>query len=184
MIKYYQFSAESMLTNKPFEEGSLYFIEDTKRIYLDTVNGSSRVLIGSDPIIISTEAERENLLAPIPGKFYFVLETSNIYIYDTSWHSCTGIDSTLSVSGMAADAKAVGDAIGKGGISNIQIVESDESGGNNVVNITLTDGSISTFNVKNGSNGSTPVRGEDYWTDEDISEIKSYVDEAILGGAW
>ena len=32
--------------------------------------------------------------------------------------------------------------------------------------------------------GSTPVRGTDYWTDEDIAEIKAYVDEAILGGAW
>ena len=30
----------------------------------------------------------------------------------------------------------------------------------------------------------TPKRGEDYWTDEDIAEIKSYVDESILGGAW
>lgn len=29
-----------------------------------------------------------------------------------------------------------------------------------------------------------PVRGIDYWTDSDIAEIKSYVDEAILGGAW
>ena len=32
--------------------------------------------------------------------------------------------------------------------------------------------------------GYTPIRGTDYWTDEDIAEIKSYVDEAILGGAW
>ncbi|MBQ3118163.1 MAG: hypothetical protein IJC10_00160 [Clostridia bacterium] len=31
---------------------------------------------------------------------------------------------------------------------------------------------------------SIPVKGEDYWTDEDKAEIKSYVDEAILGGAW
>lgn len=29
-----------------------------------------------------------------------------------------------------------------------------------------------------------PVRGTDYWTEEDIVEIKAYVDEAILGGAW
>jgi hypothetical protein len=29
-----------------------------------------------------------------------------------------------------------------------------------------------------------PVRGEDYWTDADKAEIKSYVDDAILGGAW
>ena len=35
-----------------------------------------------------------------------------------------------------------------------------------------------------GADGYTPVRGVDYWTDKDKAEIKSYVDEAILGGAW
>jgi hypothetical protein len=35
-----------------------------------------------------------------------------------------------------------------------------------------------------GADGYTPQRGIDYWTDEDVSAIKSYVDEAILGGAW
>ena len=35
-----------------------------------------------------------------------------------------------------------------------------------------------------GEAGYTPVRGADYWTPDDIAEIKSYVDEAILGGAW
>lgn len=29
-----------------------------------------------------------------------------------------------------------------------------------------------------------PVRGIDYWTEADKDEIKSYVDEVILGGAW
>ena len=29
-----------------------------------------------------------------------------------------------------------------------------------------------------------PVRGTDYWTEEDIAEIKSYVEDAILGGVW
>ena len=37
---------------------------------------------------------------------------------------------------------------------------------------------------KNGTDGYTPVRGTDYWTEEDKAEIKGYVDEAILGGAW
>ena len=36
----------------------------------------------------------------------------------------------------------------------------------------------------NGADGYTPQKGVDYWTDEDKAEIKSYVDEAILGGAW
>lgn len=30
----------------------------------------------------------------------------------------------------------------------------------------------------------TPEKGVDYWTESDIEEIKNYVDEAILGGAW
>lgn len=35
-----------------------------------------------------------------------------------------------------------------------------------------------------GKDGYSPVRGVDYWTDADKAEIKSYVDEAILGGEW
>ena len=37
---------------------------------------------------------------------------------------------------------------------------------------------------KNGTDGKTPVRGTDYWTEADKTEIKSYVDEAIVNGAW
>ena len=35
-----------------------------------------------------------------------------------------------------------------------------------------------------GADGKTPARGTDYWTEADKAEIKAYVDEAILGGAW
>lgn len=35
-----------------------------------------------------------------------------------------------------------------------------------------------------GADGYTPVRGMDYWTEADITSIKSYVDDAILGGEW
>lgn len=35
-----------------------------------------------------------------------------------------------------------------------------------------------------GDAGYSPVRGTDYWTASDIAQIKSYVDDAILGGAW
>lgn len=35
-----------------------------------------------------------------------------------------------------------------------------------------------------GADGYSPVRGTDYWTAADIAEIKSYVDDAILGGSW
>ena len=35
-----------------------------------------------------------------------------------------------------------------------------------------------------GMDGYTPVKGVDYWTVGDVAEIKAYVDEVILGGAW
>ena len=35
-----------------------------------------------------------------------------------------------------------------------------------------------------GEDGYTPEKGIDYWTEEDKAEIKSYVDDAILGGKW
>lgn len=68
--------------------------------------------------------------------------------------------------------------------SGSQTIASTESGGENVYTFTNTDGETSTFIVKNGSNGYSPVRGTDYWTEADKAEIKSYVDEAILGGSW
>ena len=40
-------------------------------------------------------------------------------------------------------------------------------------------------NIKaEGQAGVTPVLGTDYWTEEDKAQIKGYVDEKILGGAW
>ena len=94
-------------------------------------------------------------------------------------------------------------APGKDGTSvTVQnVTASNADGGSNVV--TFSDGK--TLTVKNGSKGSqgnpgqdgapgkdgedgapgySPVRGTDYWTDADKAEIKSYVDTAILGGAW
>lgn len=45
---------------------------------------------------------------------------------------------------------------------------------------------VAAVNIKGepGADGYTPIRGTDYWTNEDIAEIKSYVDDAILGGSW
>lgn len=40
------------------------------------------------------------------------------------------------------------------------------------------------FIPRTAGTGGTPVKGVDYWTEEDKAEIKAYVDEAILGGAW
>ena len=76
------------------------------------------------------------------------------------------------------------------GIQSVeQTATSAEDGGPNIITVTKTDGTSSTFTVKNGSKGSTgatgaagedgytPVRGTDYWTADDIATIQSYIDE-------
>lgn len=95
IVTHYNYSAESMLDEKPFEEGAIYFIEDTKRIYMDPIGGSNRILISGDPIVLNTEADREDILAPTPGKIYIVIETGKTYIYqDGSWYG-TGASITI-----------------------------------------------------------------------------------------
>ncbi len=48
----------------------------------------------------------------------------------------------------------------------------------------FTEEQLFALKGEKGDTGYTPVKNVDYWTDEDIAEIKSYVDEAILGGEW
>jgi hypothetical protein len=79
---------------------------------------------------------------------------------------------------------------GEGGFSPIVTVE-PIAGGHRVTIIDAVG--EQTFDImdgkdgapgSNGKDGYTPVRGKDYWTEQDKNEIKSYVDEAILGGEW
>ena len=81
-------------------------------------------------------------------------------------------------------------ADGEDGVSPIATVSQTDSGAviaitdaNGTTTATVTNGKDGADGAK-GAAGYTPVRGTDYWTDADIAEIKSYVDEAILGGAW
>ena len=85
-------------------------------------------------------------------------------------------------------------ADGVGIESVVQTTTSTEDGGTNVVTVTKTDGSSSTFTVKNGSKGSdgapgtdgapgaagyTPVKGTDYFTDADKQEIAEAAAEMV-----
>lgn len=53
-----------------------------------------------------------------------------------------------------------------------------------VLKIKNEDGSWSYLTSGTGEDGYTPVKGIDYWTEEDIAEIHAYIDEAILNGKW
>jgi predicted DNA-binding ArsR family transcriptional regulator len=101
-------------------------------------------------------------------------------------HSWNGTTLTITSASGSSSANLKGsDGVGVSKVQQTTTSTADD--GNNVITVTLSNGTTSTFTVQNGSKGSkgdSPVRGTDYWTDADKAEIKSYVDEAILGGAW
>ena len=98
---------------------------------------------------------------------------TNIAIRQSDYHMIVTLsDGTIYDAGYCQGASGVG----------IQKVEqttiSNEDGGTNVITVTKTDGSSSTFSVKNGNKGSdgyTPVKGTDYFTEADKNELVNLV---------
>lgn len=48
----------------------------------------------------------------------------------------------------------------------------------------MSEISAVTITIPSGKDGYTPQKGVDYWTESDKDEIKTYVDNLILGGEW
>ena len=69
IVKFHQVSAESALEYMSFDEGTLYFAEDTHRIFLDPVGGSSRIEL-TDIEIFEDHPSITYLMSPVPGKVY------------------------------------------------------------------------------------------------------------------
>ena len=110
----------------------------------------------------------------------------------------TGSTGSQGPKGDKGDTGATGSA-GVSVSSVKQTTTSTADGGSNVITVTLSNGTTSTFTVKNGSKGSTgaagkdgadglpgvpgadgndgctPVRGVDYWTTADKAEIEAYI---------
>lgn len=85
MIKHYDLT-ESDVSAKPYEAEALYYCTDSKNIYFDSPTEGERIKMSSDTIILSTETERKNMLAPIADKIYIVLNSACMYIYSGgSW---------------------------------------------------------------------------------------------------
>ena len=80
MIKHYDLT-ESDVSAKPYEAEALYYCTDSKNIYFDSPTEGRRIRMSSDTVILSTETERKNMLAPIADKIYIVLNSACMYIY-------------------------------------------------------------------------------------------------------
>jgi hypothetical protein len=82
LIKHYDLT-ESDVSAKPYEAEALYYCTDSKNIYFDSPTEGERIKMSSDTIILSTESERKNMLAPIADKIYIVLNSASMYIYSS-----------------------------------------------------------------------------------------------------
>lgn len=70
-------------------------------------------------------------------------------------------------------------ADGRGIISISRVSGNGAAGTTDIFRITYTDGYNNTFAVTHGSDGHTPERGTDYWTDADKAEMLSDVIAAL-----
>lgn len=72
-------------------KGRYYYCTDTRSLYKD--NGptkNSRIRFNAQ--IINTEYERLNETKPSIGKFYYVIETNQLWLFDTRWNLKIGAD--------------------------------------------------------------------------------------------
>lgn len=75
---------KSSLESTAIENGAVYFVNDTKELFYDF--NSQRIEV-KDILILETDAERTSILFTPLNKFYFVLETTILWLYkDGTWY--------------------------------------------------------------------------------------------------
>ena len=70
----------SRLPSLSIKNGQLIFVKDASKIVLD-IDGKRTFY--NQTVVLQTESERMSLLAPIVGLFYFVIETTVLWTYQT-----------------------------------------------------------------------------------------------------
>lgn len=198
----------------PFHEGWAY-VTKSGNFYIDMnigtvefpnnqrikINAKDAETLGThaaDEFLLSTDIDEVLAQAKASGEFDGADGVSVTHIWNGTTLMVTSASGTSSAN-LKGDPGTNGiDGVGVSSVKQTTTSTADD--GNNVITITLTNGTTSTFTVQNGSKGSTggkgdkgdagytPVRGTDYWTEADKNEMKayirSYIEEVILGGAW
>lgn len=76
----------SKLPDIAIKNGQLIFVQDKQKIALDF--GNKRKFY-NQIIMLETESERQSLLAPVSGLFYFVMGTAVLWTYQDDWIQIT-----------------------------------------------------------------------------------------------
>ena len=72
----------SRLQKLPIRDGQIIFVKDKKKVALD-VDGKRTFY--NEIITLDTDKQRQDLLAPINGCFYFVINTAVLWFYNDTW---------------------------------------------------------------------------------------------------
>lgn len=79
-------TVSSKVPDIAIKNGQLIFIPDSRTIALDLNN---RRTFYNQIISLETDTERINMLAPVNGSFYFVIETAVLWNYQNKWLQIT-----------------------------------------------------------------------------------------------
>ena len=78
---------KSVLDNADIHNGAVYFVQDTQELFYDFDSKRTQV---KDIIILETENDRTSSLFNPVNKFYFVMDTQVLWLYnDEQWYQVT-----------------------------------------------------------------------------------------------
>jgi len=85
------------------------------------------------------------------------------------------------IAALLEDAKESGEFDGSDGVSPLITITENSltSGGGATISVTNGDGTTFHYLLRDGSDGYTPKRGEDYWTEEDRTAVRDEMNTAI-----
>lgn len=84
MVDFYELLESQVVGNTKLNPGSYICCKDSKNIYMVPTAGGVPVKM-ADTVIFLTESERDNLLVPMDGKFYFCTDTKKYWAYYGDW---------------------------------------------------------------------------------------------------
>ena len=109
-------TVNSKLSDLEVKDGQLIFVQDKNTIALD-FGGKRRLYKQIEEL--STEDARLSLLAPVIGRYYYVVETGVMWTYQNDWVQITTTPSDIKnyadsvASAAVSDAQAYADEISK-----------------------------------------------------------------------
>ena len=123
----------SRLSELSIKNGQLIFIKDSQKVALDF---DDKRTFYNQIVVLQTDTERQELLAPVSGLFYFVIETPGLWYYDQTWVEVA--------------------SSGEDGFSPIITENEDNDSDTYKLDITTKAGSFTTPNLK-GSTGNVLI---------------------------